>query len=197
MPEQPLIPDSVDAPLMHALSVLVAEACTVVTAARAAPLAVRTKHDASPVTAADEASEAILLAGLARLMPGVPVISEEQARRTRQDADIFAIVDPLDGTREFVAGRNEFTVNVAIVHRGVSVAGLIAAPARGTLWRGVRGRGAERLTFRDEQLGPAEPVRARAWRAETACAVASRSRLDAGGAAVLARVTTRAQLLCG
>ena len=80
----------------------------------------RDKADRSPVTAADEASEAVILEGLARLLPGLPVVSEETTGN-RPAAGLgrrFLLVDPLDGTREFLAGRDEFTVNIALVEDG-------------------------------------------------------------------------------
>jgi 3'(2'), 5'-bisphosphate nucleotidase len=101
------------------------------------------------VTAADEASEAIIIEGLAKLLPGLPVVAEESVDRAPADLGAsFAIVDPLDGTKEFIAGRDEFTVNLAIASGGVPVVGLIAAPAQGLLWRGVPAHGAERLAMR-------------------------------------------------
>ena len=82
------------------------------------------------------------------MLPGVPVVSEEAAERAPpsglRDRD-FVLVDPLDGTRELVAGRDEFTVNVALVSGGRPHLGIVAAPALGLLWRGYPGRGAERL----------------------------------------------------
>ena len=108
------------------------------------------KADLTPVTAADEASETVIVEGVSRLLPGVPVIAEESVGRN-PPASIepsFVIVDPLDGTKEFLAGRDEFTVNVGIVTNGVPIAGVIAAPAQGLLWRGVAGGRAERLSLR-------------------------------------------------
>ena len=110
----------------------------------------RIKADQSPVTAADEASEAAILQGVARLIPNVPVVSEETADADQTFNGSFVIVDPLDGTREFLAGRDEFTVNLALVTRGVPVAGIIAAPKRGKVWRGVSGVKAERLRLLDD-----------------------------------------------
>lgn len=100
--------------------------------------AVTAKADRSPVTEADNAAEAIILAGLRAAAPDLPVIAEEEAAAGRipQVGDVFALVDPLDGTREFVAGRDEFTVNIAIVERGVPVSGVVYAPAKGVLWAG-------------------------------------------------------------
>jgi 3'(2'), 5'-bisphosphate nucleotidase len=118
-------------------------------------LATRSKADHSPVTAADEAADHVIADGLERLLPGLPAISEERcadAPVLSQDAS-FALVDPLDGTREFLAGRDEFTVNVAILGHGRPVAGVIAVPARQLLYRGIVGIGAERL-----RLAPGDGV---------------------------------------
>ena len=105
----------------------------------------RAKPDRSPVSAADEAANAIIVQDLAHLLPGVPIVSEEQETRPSALEAGFVLVDPLDGTREFLAGREEFTVNVAIISQGRPTVGVIAAPALGLVWRGVAGQGAERL----------------------------------------------------
>ena len=110
----------------------------------------RIKADGSPVTAADEAAEAVIRDGLARLAPALPIISEEQAAHeqpSRSNGGSYFLVDPLDGTREFIAGRDEYTVNIAIVADGTPILGIIAAPALGLIWRGIVGRGAERLAI--------------------------------------------------
>jgi 3'(2'), 5'-bisphosphate nucleotidase len=132
--------------LMDHLTVIVARACAEIMAVSPATVAQRTKSDQSPVTAADEASEAAILQGVNRLLPAVPVVSEESADGNQNRFDgSFLIVDPLDGTREFLAGRDEFTVNLAIVTRGIPIAGIIAAPKRGQVWRGIVGvKAAER-----------------------------------------------------
>jgi len=98
----------------------------------------RLKRDASPVTLADERAEEFLLEGLARLLPGVPVIAEESVAKGVVPAHgaAFLLVDPLDGTREFIARSGEFTVNVALIDNGAPVAGAIGAPALSRLWRG-------------------------------------------------------------
>ena len=82
-------------------------------------------------------------------MPGVPVISEEATgtRPVTVSGGRFLIVDPLDGTREFLAGLDEYTVNIALMENGLPVAGVVAAPARGLIWRGHVGQGAERLAL--------------------------------------------------
>jgi 3'(2'), 5'-bisphosphate nucleotidase len=95
---------------------------------------VRAKADASPVTEADEAADGLIAAGLAEAFPGVLVVTEEQAATHAEHADTFLIVDPLDGTREFVKRRGDFTVNIAYVERGTPVRGVVYAPARGRLF---------------------------------------------------------------
>jgi 3'(2'), 5'-bisphosphate nucleotidase len=91
---------------------------------------VQTKADTTPVTVADQESEALILAALAAIAPDVPVIAEEAmaAGRMPEIGDTFFLVDPLDGTREFIAGRGEFTVNIALVQGTVPVFGLVYAP---------------------------------------------------------------------
>ena len=105
---------------------------------RADGLEPRAKADASPVTAADHEAEAILLAALARHAPGVPVVAEEEAAagRTPDVGVRFFLVDPLDGTREFVRGGDDFTVNVALIENGAPRWGIVFAPARGDLYWG-------------------------------------------------------------
>jgi len=104
----------------------------------ATDFAVQGKADESPVTAADEAAEKIILADLALIAPGVPVIAEESvaAGKVPAIAECFFLVDPLDGTREFVARRDEFTVNVALIENGEPVLGVVFAPARRELYWG-------------------------------------------------------------
>jgi 3'(2'), 5'-bisphosphate nucleotidase len=96
----------------------------------------RYKDNASPVTVADEEAEAILLAGLGDILPRVPVVAEEavSAGRIPVVGDRFLLVDPLDGTREFVNRRDEFTVNVALIEHGVPVFGVVYAPALSELF---------------------------------------------------------------
>jgi len=99
---------------------------------------VKDKADTSPVTVADEAAEKIILADLAAIAPGVPVVAEESvaAGRVPVIADRFFLVDPLDGTREFISHRDEFTVNVALIENGEPVLGVVFAPARHELYWG-------------------------------------------------------------
>lgn len=102
---------------------------------------VREKSDASPVTIADERAEAIILAGLARLTPDIPVIAEESVARGEVPSvdKCFWLVDPLDGTREFIKRNGEFTVNIALIDAGVPILGVVFAPALGQLFAGASG----------------------------------------------------------
>jgi 3'(2'), 5'-bisphosphate nucleotidase len=97
------------------------------------------KSDASPVTAADREAEAILLAALARVAPAIPVVAEEAASAGHIPTigSEFFLVDPLDGTREFVSGSEDFTVNIALVRDGVAIFGIVYAPATGQLYVGL------------------------------------------------------------
>lgn len=105
------------------------------------------KADGSPVTAADAAAEAVILAGLRRLQPGEAVLSEEAANQGADPAAAarYWCVDPLDGTKEFIRGGTDFTVNIALVEDGRPTFGVVYAPARDCLWWGVTGQGAWRV----------------------------------------------------
>jgi 3'(2'), 5'-bisphosphate nucleotidase len=119
-------------PLMRRLAL---EAGDVIMAIYEGPdFAVRAKGDSSPVTEADEAADAVISAGLRQAFPDVPLITEEQAASHTISAQSFLIVDPLDGTKEFVQRRGDFTVNIAYVADGVPVSGIVYAPAKGRLF---------------------------------------------------------------
>lgn len=96
--------------------------------------AVRSKSDATPVTEADEAADRLISAGLRAAFPDVVLITEEQADSHAMVASTFLIVDPLDGTKEFVQRRGDFTVNIAYVENGVPLRGVVYAPAKGRLF---------------------------------------------------------------
>lgn len=100
----------------------------------AADFEVKSKSDDSPVTAADEAADAHIAAGLRAAFPDVALITEEQAESHSLSADTFLIVDPLDGTKEFIHRRGDFTVNIAYVENGVPIRGIVYAPAKGRLF---------------------------------------------------------------
>jgi 3'(2'), 5'-bisphosphate nucleotidase len=139
---------------------------------------VRAKADASPVTAADEAAEAVILARLAELTPGIPVVAEETVcagRVPKIDDRPFWLVDPLDGTKEFLSRNGEFTVNIALIQAREPVLGVVLAPARGQAWWGAHGKGA---TARDAD-GRTRAIGVRTPPAGGLVAIASRSHRDA------------------
>jgi 3'(2'), 5'-bisphosphate nucleotidase len=189
--------------LLDELTTIVSAAAAAILAARAHALDARTKADLSPVTAADEAAEEVILEGLARVLPGTSVVSEEAASREcpTRIPDSFILVDPLDGTRELIAGRDEFTVNVAIVSSGRPRLGIVAAPAQGVLWRGVEGQGAERLHLPPGAQASAarerRAIRTRRCPRAGLTAVVSRSHLDAETEAFLARLPIADRLASG
>ncbi len=146
----------------------------------ATDFAVRDKADSSPVTVADEAAEKIILEDLAALAPDVPVVAEESvaAGRVPVIADRFFLVDPLDGTREFVSHRDEFTVNVALIEAGEPVLGVVYAPARRELyWGDVKARRAGRIDADPDGTMPAlgSAISVRQAPSQGLVAVASRS----------------------
>ena len=184
--------------LLDDLTALIARAGTEIGAASPTTVVRRLKADQSPVTAADEASEAVILRGLAQILPNVPVIAEESVDAAAP-ADLtgsFVIVDPLDGTREFLAGRDEFTVNLAIVTHGLPVAGIIAAPKQGKLWRGVIGYGAERLRLSGGGADRAEAISTRPW-TDDPIVVVSRSHMDSATDKFVSALGPVTQVPCG
>ena len=160
---------------------------------------VRIKADGSPVTAADDAAEAEIRAGLAQRAPALPVISEEEAERVPPAVSgaTFILVDPLDGTREYIAGRVEYAVNIALVSDGAPVLGVIAAPALGLIWRGVAGRGAERLKFSSRNTSPPQAIHTRPRPEGDLLVMVSRSHLDARTETYLARLPRAQRIPCG
>jgi 3'(2'), 5'-bisphosphate nucleotidase len=158
------------AALIDPLTELVARAGAAILAVNRKAMGVADKGDGSPVTDADLAADRLIAEGLARLAPDLPVLSEERAHATKPPyRGSFFLVDPLDGTKEFIAGRSEFTVNLALIVAGTPLVGIIGAPALGVVWRGLVGRGAERLQVEQESgktgavdIGAAEPIHTRA-----------------------------------
>src|SRR3954471_20996451 len=168
--------------LIEPLTDLVIRAGAAILAVNRAAMRVDGKSDGSPVTEADLAADRIIGEGLARLAPNIPSLSEERTHLAKLPyKDSFFLIDPLDGTKEFVAGRSEFTVNLALVTNGVPLLGIVGVPALGLIWRGVVGCGAERLTVgADGAVGVAEPIHARRLpaRGEPWVAAVSRSHGD-------------------
>ena len=164
---------------------------------------VRLKPDESPVTQADTMAEAYIEEELAKSFAGVPVIGEElvAAGREVSPGERFFLVDPLDGTKEFIAGRDSYSTNIALVERGRSVAGAVYAPARSELFAGAPGAGLWRAEidphapFDPAALGPYVPPRAERRRAKVA--VVSFSHLDERTETWLAERGVREQLRMG
>jgi 3'(2'), 5'-bisphosphate nucleotidase len=152
------------AALMDPLTDLVIRAGAAILAVNRVAMKIDGKADGSPVTEADLAADRVIGEGLAWLVPEVLVLSEERLRPGKPPyRGSFFLIDPLDGTKEFVAGRAEFTVNLALVTDGTPLLGIICAPALGSIWRGLVGRGAERLTMGEGSAGVAEPIHTRAF----------------------------------
>ena len=135
---------------------------------------VESKEDTSPVTEADRAAELIILAALARSAPGVPVVAEEEVAAGRIPAlgDTYFLVDPLDGTKEFIRGGDDYTVNIGLIEQGAPKLGVVFAPATGRLHCGCIGEGA----WLDE--GHGHIAIATRPRGEVTTAVASKSHLN-------------------
>lgn len=164
---------------------------------------VRNKDNGSPVTAADEAAEAIICAGLSQLAPSVPIVSEEQASHDRPrigSSGSYFLVDPLDGTKEFISGSDEYTVNIAVVTEGTPILGIITAPAAGIAWRGVASHGADRLAIASGSSVPAKvpvAIHTRPRRVQELVVMISRSHLEERTKAFIARFPRAVLTQCG
>ena len=147
---------------------------------RSGELQVEAKADSSPVTAADLAADNVIRAGLAAAFPDIPAVTEETAATHRQTGHRrFLLVDPLDGTKEFVRRQGEFTVNIALVEDGRPVAGVVYAPAKGRLWA-TRGGGAVEAAVEDHAIVAGSERAIRVSRPDNAALVviASKSHRD-------------------
>jgi 3'(2'), 5'-bisphosphate nucleotidase len=186
--------------LLEPLAELAAAAGHRILAIAPPDLLARSKADKSQVTAADEASEAILREGLARILPGVPVIAEEgvAAGELPEPGREFFLVDPLDGTREFLAGLKEYAVNLALVSGGIPKLGLIYAPASSTLYAGCGGSAIRAVLAPggDFDRAKAAPIRARPRPARLVVAV-SRSHPDPATEQLLATLPIERRLMMG
>jgi 3'(2'), 5'-bisphosphate nucleotidase len=171
----PAAPFPDPAALLPLAARLAREAAAVIMDLRARGAAVETKADDTPVTEADRAAERLIVAGLRAATPGIPVIAEEEVASGRETGPgpAFWLVDPLDGTREFAAGRPEFAVNIALVRGGRPVLGAVALPATGELFSAVVGAGAWK-----EDASGRRPIAARAVPAAGAVVFASRHYAD-------------------
>ena len=189
--------------LLEEITTLVSRAAAAILSVDIDHVAKRLKSDLSPVTAADEVAQAVILEGLSRVLPGIPVISEEASEQwpVLQPGSPFLLVDPLDGTREFLAKSSEYTVNVALVSGGVPVIGCIAAPALGVVWRGVAGVGAERLDLPAGAEASAcrsrRSIRTRRFPARGVRAAVSRSHFEKRSDNFLRRFPEAERVFCG
>ena len=165
-----------DPAFLDAVAAITRRAGDLIMAIYATDFSVQGKADASPVTAADEAAEALIVPALQALTPGLPIVAEEAMAAGDKPllGDWFWLVDPLDGTKEFISRNGEFTVNIALVHRGAPVLGVVLAPALGRLFAGVLGQGAY-----VEDQGVRRQIQCRAVPDQGLTVVASRSHGDA------------------
>lgn len=162
-----------DPRLMHEVVRLARRAGEAILPFWRADVAVTTKADDSPVTAADLAAHQVIVQGLQALAPQIPVLSEEDCDipvERRRQWQRWWLVDPLDGTKEFIAGSEEFTVNVALIEQGKVLFGVVGIPANGRCYYG----GAEYGAWRAEADGAAQPLQVRHEPAEGFTVVASR-----------------------
>jgi 3'(2'),5'-bisphosphate nucleotidase len=162
-----------DRALAETLVAAVRRAGACIVARRTAGLSVETKADSTPVTEADREAEGVILETLRKVLPGLPVIAEEQvAGGNIPDAgSVFVLVDALDGTRDFINGGDDFTVNVGVIKDGAPVLGVVGAPARDQLWVGIAGQGA----FSIDAGGPWRPIKVRPAHGGPLEIIASRS----------------------
>ena len=177
------MPDPALTTLLPALRAVALEAGAVILRYYAEGTGVDTKADGSPVTEADRAAEAVILPVLRALLPGVPVVAEEAAAAGDipevGDDGRFWLVDPLDGTREFIGRNGEFTVNIALIEAGRPVLGVVLAPVPGDLYAGAEDAGA----VLSRAGGPDRPITARPAPDTGWIAVGSRSHGDRGAEA--------------
>lgn len=126
-----------------------------------ASIEVKNKHDDSPLTQADLAAHRIIVSGLSRLTPEIPILSEESADiswKERQSWSRYWLVDPLDGTKEFLKRNGEFTVNIALIHEHVPILGVVYVPVKKILYSGILGQGAFKESNGSEQQINVVPV---------------------------------------
>jgi 3'(2'), 5'-bisphosphate nucleotidase len=149
----------------------------------------REKTDRSPVTEADEAADAHIAAGLRAAFPDLALVTEEQAATHRETAATFLIVDPLDGTKEFVQRRGDFTVNIALVQEGVPVRGVVYAPAQGRMfYTDAEGRSLEETgALLPDAAGETRPIGVAMPDNRALRIVASKSHSDAATEAYIAQ----------
>jgi len=180
-------PVHLDAAIREDVIALAHDAASAILGIYDSEFAVQHKDDDSPLTAADLAAHRCIVDGLARITPEIPVLSEESAHEvptaTRRQWQRLWLVDPLDGTREFVKRNGEFTVNIALIVDGVAVWGVVQAPVTGELWHGGADIGAFRRLGSDETA-----IRVRAPATAPLRVAASRSHRDSRTQAFIDRM---------
>lgn len=193
--EAPIIDRTAALELLEPITALAAAASEAILDVARRKIVSQDKRDGSPVTEADLAADRIIVEGLRRLRPDIPVVSEESVSTLAGPfPGSFFIVDPLDGTREFISGHNDYTVNIALVTQGRPLLGVIGAPALGAMWRGVVGEVAERTTAPG---GAWTAIRPRAFPGAGWVAAVSRSHLDSQTAAFIRKFGGGSQLPIG
>ena len=170
-------------PLAASLATIAHEAGQLILKHYAAGAEARIKDDASPVTAADEDAEALILQRLAQVAPGIAIVAEEEvaAGRVPSIGEEFFLVDPLDGTKEFIKRNGEFTVNIALIKKGRAICGVVLAPAKERMWIGDGANGSFELPAPEGgavDVKNAKPIRARKGPANGLVAIASRTHRD-------------------
>ncbi|MEQ1808468.1 MAG: 3'(2'),5'-bisphosphate nucleotidase CysQ [Terricaulis sp.] len=151
----------------------------------------RAKADGSPVTEADAAAEAFIIEELRALEPDTPIVAEEQASAGQipSTAARFFLVDPLDGTKEFLNRNGDFTINIALIENGEPVCGVVYAPAHGLIYAGQCGTGARMAAVAEKTLGAWRQIEVRQPDAAGLAVVASRSHMSAETTEFVARFT--------
>lgn len=155
---------------------------------------VRSKSDASPVTEADERADGIIARGLADAFPDIPAVTEEQAEsHALRSAPVFFLVDPLDGTKEFIQRRGDFTVNIALIENGVPTRGVVYAPAQGRFFfTDAAGRSQEETgPFDRDRIGTLRPLSVSAPDPDALVVVASKSHRDQATDDYIARYSVK------
>lgn len=167
--------------LVNALLPVTLAAGRATLAVRARGAAVMEKDDKSPVTEADQRAEAMIIAAVLAEVPDWSVVAEEAAAAGELPASLtehFWLIDPLDGTKEFIKGGTDFTVNIGLIKGDTPVLGIVYAPARGRLFYGAVGHGAFEADVEANAVGPARPLRVATADTEALNVVASKSHRD-------------------
>lgn len=196
--KQPTIDHAAALPLLEPLTELVVQASAAILDVARHTIAAEDKHDGSPVTQADLAADHIIVDGLQRLMPAIPVVSEERVdRSTGPYLASFFIVDPLDGTREFVNHSGEYTVNIALMEDGRPIAGVVHAPALAEVHAGRVGLGAAHGRIAADGTIAWTPIAVRPAPRSGLAVLASRSHCSAETEELLARLPVADRIAAG